>query len=411
MSDTAIKPSPTSNLVPPHVPPESVVHFDFRNDAGYHLDPHARIDELRKEHRAFYTPISRGLAGVGTWVFTHADDIRAIMQDPETFQSGGLRPFGKAIGDSWILIPIDLDPPDHGKFRTWLNPIFSPKVINGLSDRVRNRAIELVEGLRGRTSCEMIEAFARPFPVSIFLELLGLPLSEIDRLVEIEEAILHAPPDAQLRGIRDLRDYLAEQIALRRQAPGDDLLSFAVKGQIDGRPTTEDEVMGVCFMMFLGGLDTVTSTLGYMFRYLGEHPLQQEKLRQDPSLIPSAVEELIRAYGVVTTGRFATKDVTIGGIFVKKGDNVSMPMTAANRDPAEFPDPTDLDFERSPNRHSGFGYGPHRCIGSHLARREAIVAIEEWLARLPPFRVAEGAQMESSGTGVVCLNQVPLIWD
>jgi cytochrome P450 len=399
-----------ATAIPAHVPPEAVVRFDFRTDADYHRDPHARMDALRARYRAFYTPYPRGLAGVGTWVFTRAEDIRAIMQDPETFQSGGARPMSKTLGDSWVLIPTDLDPPEHGKFRTLLNPIFSPKRIASLEDKVRARAAELIEGLKGGTSCELIAAFGRPFPVSIFLELLGLPLSQIDQLVHIEEAILHGAPSDQLGGIRALRDYLAEQIAIRREMPTEDLISFAINAEVDGRPTTPDEVMGICFMLFLGGLDTVTSTLSYVFRYLAEAPDQQAKLRADPSLIPSAVEELVRAYAVVTTGRFATRDVTVGGVFIKKGDNVSMPMAAASRDPTEFDQPTEVVFERSPNRHSAFGFGPHRCIGSHLARREVIVALEEWLRRLPPFRLQAAAQMSSSGTGVISLDQVPITW-
>lgn len=397
--------------VPAHVPPELVEWFSFREDEGFRQNPHDRLEELRARHRVFFTPFSRGLTGLGTWVFTRGEDIRAVLQDPATFASGGLRPFARAIGDDWTLIPIDLDPPYHASFRQILNPIFSPNRMKLLEDKVAARAAELIEAVRGGTACEFVEAFARPFPVTIFLELMGLPLSEMPRFVRIEEAILHGASDVQLGGIRELRDYLAEQIAARRATPADDLIGHAITAQVDGRPLTDNEVMGISFMLFIGGLDTVTSTLGYLFRHLAEHPSDQQRLRDDPALIPDAVEELLRIYNVVTTGRRATRDVAFAGVHIKAGDNLALPTTLASRDPAEFADPLDADFGRSPNRHSAFGYGIHRCLGSHLARRELVAALREWIARIPPFRLAEGAAMRSSGSGVVALDQVPLAWD
>ncbi len=409
MADTATL-AQTTKPIPAHVPPEMVMEFRFQDDAEFQRDPYARFDALRARGRAIYTPFARGVGGTGGWVFTHAEDIRTIMQDPETFRSSGVRKTGQVIGDNWVLIPTDLDPPEHGKFRTLMNPIFSPKRMALLEERVRSLAVELIEKMKGRSSCEVIADFARPFPVGIFLEMLGLPADQIDRLVEIEETILHTPHHEQVNGIRALRDYLAVEIEARRKVPTDDLITFAINSQVDGRPANDDEVMGMCFMLFLGGLDTVTSTLSYVFHYLATNPDQQAKLRADLSLIPDAVEELIRTHAVVTTGRIATRDVTVGGVFIKAGDYISMPMGGASRDPAEFERPTEVIFERSPNRHSAFGYGPHRCIGSHLARRETVIALEEWLTRAPPFRLQPGAKISSTGSGVVSLNQVPIVW-
>jgi cytochrome P450 len=251
----------------------------------------------------------------------------------------------------------------------------------------------------------------RPFPVTIFLELMGLPLEEMNRFVDLEESIIHGTHEKQLGDIRALRDYLAGQIALRRKNPTDDLVSFAITSQLDGQPLNDNDVMGMSFTLFIAGLDTVTSTLSYMFRHLAENFDQQQRLRDNLDLIPDAVEELLRVYNVVTTGRRATRDVEIAGVLIKAGDNLALPTTLASRDPEEFENPQNVDFSRNPNPHSAFGAGPHRCIGSHLARRELTAAVREWLAHVPPFRIAPGAIMHSNGSGVVSLDQVPLVWD
>lgn len=402
---TAVAPA-----VPAHVPRNLVELFSFHEDTGFKHNPHDRLEELRKLHRVFYTPFSRGLTGQGTWVFTRGEDMRAVLRDTETFASGGLRPFAQAIGEDWTLIPVDLDPPLHAKFRRILNPLFSPSAMKRLDEKVNIRAAENIAAFVADGECDFITAFARPYPVSIFLELMGLPLSEMAKFIRIEDALIHGTPQTQLAGIREARDFLVKEIDARRSNLGDDLISHALKARIDDQPLTADEVLGISFMMFLGGLDTVTSTLGYMFRHLAEHPQDQQQLRDDSALIPDAVEELLRLYNVVTTGRRATRDVDFAGVHIKAGDLIAMPTNFASRDPAEFDEPSVTRFERSPNRHSAFGFGIHHCLGSQLARRELVAAVREWLAAVPPFRLKDGAQLRSSGSGVVALHTLPLVW-
>lgn len=397
---------------PAHIPPEQVELFDFEADPGYMQDPQGRLNALRDRHRVFYTPKGRkALLGGGTWVFTHAADIRQVLQDPAAFRSGGNRPFGKALGEDWVLIPIDLDPPEHDRMRGFMNPLFSPKRVAALGDKVERRAIGLIEPLVAKGGCAFVEDFARPFPVTIFLEMFGLPVTEMPMFVRWVEAIIHQQGPVQLAAMRELRDHLAVVIEDRRREPRDDLISHAVTGEIDGVRLTYDEIMGMCVMLFMGGLDTVTSSLGFIFRHLADNPQQQSMLRADPSLIPTALEELLRTYPIITTGRIAARDVDIAGAHIKAGENVACPLACASRDPAEIPDPTHVDLTRSPNRHSAFGFGPHRCIGSHLARRELAVAVEQWLKRVPPFRVAPGARLSAKGAGVVALQSLPLVWD
>ncbi|MEP0316017.1 MAG: cytochrome P450 [Hyphomonas sp.] len=395
---------------PPHIPAELIVPFDFRGDKEYSNDPHKRLDSLRDDYRAFYTPFPRGMGGQGVWVFTRAEDIRAVLKDPQTFASGGLRPFAKAIGEDWTLIPVDLDPPIHSQFRTLLNPVFSPKSMKSMELVILERAEEMTTALTDQKEVDFVPVFARPYPVSIFLELLGLPLDGMEDFIEIEENILQNSGDAQIAAIRQLRDYLAGQIDDRRRNRGDDLISFAVHAEVAGRPLTDDEVMGICVMMFIGGLDTVTSTLGYHFLHLARHPEEQQRLRNHPLLIPGAVEELLRVYNVVTTGRRATRDVEIAGVRIRAGDLLALPTTLASRDPNECPHASEVDLDRESAGHSAFGFGPHRCIGSHLARRELTAALTAWTTRLPMFRLKEATIPRSSGSGVIALESLPLVF-
>lgn len=412
MSEPKQQGCPVAHTAPAHIDPANVELFDFENDEGYHRDPQGRLNELRNSHRVFYSPKGRkALLGGGTWIFTHAADIRAVLQDPATFKSSGNRPFGKALGENWVLIPIDLDPPEHDRMRGFMNPLFSPKKVAQLSTKIEQRAIELIEKFRHNTGCAFVEEFARPFPVTIFLEMFGLPVSEMERFVVWEEAIIHSQGPGQLAAMRELRDYMAEVIADRRLNPKDDLISLAVTTEVEGKKLTYDEIMGMCIMLFMGGLDTVTSELGFIFRYLAENPGKQQWLRENPSLIPTALEEILRIYPIITTGRIATRDVEIGDVKISAGENVACPLACASRDPAEIENADQIDLERNPNRHSAFGFGPHRCIGSHLARRELVVAIEQWLKRVPPFRIAPGATLAASGAGVVALHSLPLVWD
>ena len=403
--------APASFPIPAHVDAAHVELFDFDNDPQYAVDPQARLSGLRAKHRVFFTPKGRkAILGGGTWVFTHAEDIRSVLQDPATFRSSGNRPFGQALGEKWVLVPIDLDPPDHTRMRGFMNPLFSPKRINDLTAEIYARADELIAPIKGKKECAFNEEFARPFPVSIFLELFGLPTSEMARFVHWVELIIHGQGAPQLQGMRELRDHLRDVIEERRRNPKDDLISHAVTGRIDGQALSYEEIMGMCVMLFMGGLDTVTSALGFIFRHLADNPDQQAMLRADPSAIPTAIEELLRLYPIITTGRLASRDVEIGGALIKAGENVACPLVCASRDPEEFENPDAVDLARTPNRHGAFGFGPHRCIGSHLARRELNIAVEQWLAHLPPFRVKPGVKLSAQGAGVVALTQLPLVF-
>lgn len=389
--------------IPDHVPPTLVVNFDFRTGLGDR--PHEAVAALHNGPRIVYSPVNHHhKPGVGTWIPTWAEDIRAVLQNTEAFSSKVVR------SDSLLtLIPLELDPPNHSSFRALMNPLFSPARMKALEEKIRSRARELAERCRDKGNTEFVNDFARPLPVGIFIDLMGLPAEDLDRFLHWEQLIIRDMPSRAL-AMQEVSAYLKDLIADRRKNPTDDLISFAVKGQVDGRALDDAEIMGICVLLFMAGLDTVTSSFSFQFRHLAEHPADQERLRRDPSVIPAAIEEMFRAYAVVNTTRYATRDIEVAGVTIKKGDNVTCSTILACRDPREFENPNVVNFDRTANAHNAFSYGPHRCIGSHLARRELIVGMEEWLKVIPPFRLSPDADLVANGGGVFALEALPLVW-
>jgi cytochrome P450 len=252
--------------------------------------------------------------------------------------------------------------------------------------------------------------FAFPFPVSVFLDLIDLPRSRIKEFQKWEYDMFHVPDMAVVASaVRNVVGYLREVMAERRKNPGDDFISYACKAEIDGRKLTDDELLGYCFNLYVGGLDTVSSHVTLQFRHLAEHPEHQAKLRADPTLIPAAVEEFMRAYAAVTTFRTVVNETQIRGVTFKPGDKVAMSTTLANRDPAAFEAVDEVRLDRQP-AHISFAFGIHRCIGSHLARREMVIAMEEFLKEIPEFRLKPGVEIVTHLGGIIQPNALQFIW-
>lgn len=395
--------------VPDHVPNELVRFLDFRTGLG--PCPHAQIAEFHKGPPVFYSPLShqdRGGKGKGSWILTRAEDIRKMLQEASLFSSA--QPRSHAMGESWKLIPLEMDPPEHAKFRAPLNPLLSPGRVAKLEPRMREMAVTLINEFKDKGECEFIRAFGEQMPVRIFLELMGMAEDELVKFRTWADTIVH---NREKRGeaMTEVKAFLEEQIAEHRKNPKEGtLVTEVLHFKAGDRPFTDEEVMGTVFLLFIGGLDTVVSSLSYHFRYLAEHPEAQKQLRENPEMIPDAVEELFRAFPVVTTGRFLTADTDMFGVPMKKGDMVTGSTLLSTSDPEEFENPEVIDLSRSPNRHNAFSFGPHRCLGSHLARREVQVAIDEWLKLIPEFRVKPGTEFVTLGGGVMGMKELPLVW-
>tara|TARA_R110001606_G_scaffold156044_7_gene298737 strand:- start:1544 stop:2677 length:1134 start_codon:yes stop_codon:yes gene_type:complete len=356
----------------------------------------------------FYAPHAYP-GGSPAWVVRRAEDLRKIYLDTDTFSSKDFSPFSKLAGDTWINTPVEIDPPEHAKYRAFINPLFTPKAMAKLDEKIRSYAAEYVESFREKSSCEFMADFAFEFPIKVFLELMDFPLSNTKQFLEWEYGLLHEMDMWKIaEATRNVVGFLREQIEDRRKNPRDDIISYALRVEIDGRKLTEDELVGFSFNLFIGGLDTVSTNMGHQFLHLARNPQDQKLLKENPKLIPNAIDEMMRAYAAVTTFRTCTKETEFGGVKMMPGDKVMMSTTLAGRDPEEFPNPEQVSFDRKP-RLLSWGFGPHMCVGMHLAKREMRIAIEEFVNRIPEFSVKPAHQIEYH-LGMIQPVTLPLVW-
>jgi cytochrome P450 len=396
---------------PAHVPPAMIRDYEFYYVGGSSKDTFQFLGDIHRDLDIFYNlradPI---ICPNGSWIVSSFELMNEVLQNPQVFSSRDMVRFSRLIGESWDLIPLELDPPDHGRIRLVVAPLFAPARMTKLGARIRQRADELIANFRAKGQCEFVGEFAVLFPVSIFLELLDLPRERLDEFVKWASGISHSfyPADRRAATLA-VRNYLRQIIEERRISPGDDIISQIVSSKSIGEPLTEEELIGLTFLIFIGGIDTVTATLGYTMAYLARNPDVYGRLRREPELIPAAVEEFVRAFSVVVAKRKLTRDVDFHGAPMKIGDYVTCVMGLADTDPKEFG--SEINLDRSANRHVGFGMGPHRCLGSHLARLELRVAIEAFLQHIPEMSLAPGAKLTSHGAGgVYGYDNVPLVW-
>ena len=392
-------------MTPDHVPAELVRDVDHVFGADFLADPFEAYRGLR-DQRVVWS-LNHG----GYWVLTRAEDIRAAYQQPELFSSASTG-IPAHVSRKEKLYPLELDPPDHTAYRRVIAPLFAPKAVTARTAAIDATAGALIDEFADRGRAEFVADFAEPFPTRIFTNILGLPVAEAPKFVAWNNTLLHSqdrPEDRRAAGI-EINDYLRDLIAARRAEPRDDVVSALLAGEIEGRPIELEEVQNLCFLLFIAGLDTVTAALSWCFRFLAEHPDHRRQIVENPDLIPSAVEELLRVHSFVNPARTATRDLEFAGVQMRKGDRVLLATALVAQDPAEFPDEAQVRFDRSANRHLAFGAGPHRCAGSHLARDELSTALALWHARIPDYAIDAGETVSIHAGGVFGLDRLPLVW-
>jgi cytochrome P450 len=353
--------------------------------------------------------------GVGV-IVSRQEDVAGLLRRPELFSSGA----GAAkLGNKRPLIPLQIDPPDHQKFRKLLDPLFSPQRMHELEDPVANVVNQLIDSFAG-DDIDFVTQFSLPFPSSVFLTMLGLPLAELPKLLEMKDGIIRPHvklgttvrhPDADA-----YREQTGESIysyfedVLDDRAPGDaDLLSHFLGAEVGGNRLSREEILDICFLFLVAGLDTVSAALDCFFRYLAENPSRRAELVGDPSIIPAVVEELLRwETPVMVVPRVATQDTELAGCAVSAGETVLAMIGSANTDEQHSPDAHEVRWNRSKNPHIAFGGGVHRCLGSHLARLELRIALREWHARIPDYAIEPGAELVHTA-GVRSLEAFPMI--
>jgi cytochrome P450 len=380
----------------------------------YTMPALAAAHQLELDDMRTRMPFFKDTWAQGFWVFTEANMIREAYQNAGLFSSSAVIP--NDPDPDYLLIPEQLDGPLHRQWRVLLAERFGMRAVNGMEDQVRRRCVELVENFAARGHVDFLNDFARRYPTSIFMELMGLPVEETDLFLRWEHQILHLTsdedPDRSLSraGVDEVTRYFSELIEDRRKSPRRDLVSEMLAWEIDGKSIPPADMLGFCLLMFQAGLDTVTSQLAYSWWHLATHDEDRRRVVADPSVIPWAIEELLRYYAFVNPARKVTEDTEYHGCPLKRGDMVMLPLSAATRDPGAFPDADKVVIDRKVNNHIAFGAGPHRCLGSHLARRELKVAMEEWHKRIPEYRLPAGFEVWEHGTTMFGINDLPLEW-
>jgi cytochrome P450 len=378
-------------------PPVNDWSSDFDHlDPRWVENPYPIWDELRETCPVAHTERFRGV-----YFPSRYEDVRAVAYDTEHFSSR--RIIVRETPPPRIPAPpITSDPPEHRPAKNLLLPAFTPDAIKEHEPRTREICARLVEGFADKSGCDAAVDYAQEIPVRVVAVMLGLPEEEGDRFRKWIHEILEAGitrPDILMKAMGETSAYFQAEIDKRKTAPRNDLITQLSRATIDGQPITEDHLLGALRLILIAGIDTTWSAIGSCFWHLAQHAEDRRRLVNEPALIPTAVEEFLRAYAPVTMAREVIKDVEIGGCPVKSGEMVLLSFPAANRDPRIFPDADRVVIDRKENRHAAFGLGIHRCIGSNLARMEITVALQEWLKRIPEFRLDPAAKVTwSEGT-------------
>jgi cytochrome P450 len=370
------------------------------------------LDSVQDDTR----PVLRNTEADGYWMFTDYATILDGLQHPELWSSSVIVPTEPDPPYKWI--PVMVDPPDHAKWRKVLADYFSPGRVKGMKEEQHRLVGELIDKLKPAGGCEYVGQMARVFPSLVFLNLMGMPLDHLDQFLEWEDMILHHEgigEEAQakrLEGMTHVMGFfsgLIEQRRADRNPDADDIVTAAIDWKIDGEPINDLELLNCLLLLFMAGLDTVAMESTYAMLHMATHPEDRRRITNEPDIIPRAVEELLRVYPMVQTARKATQDMDFHGCPVKAGDMAAFPLAMANRDDQMFPDGRSVDLDRGITRHIAFGAGPHRCLGSHLARQEMAILLEEWHKRIPEYEVA--AEPIEHGGQMFGLNALELRWN
>jgi cytochrome P450 len=386
-------------------------------DPDYIVDPFIVWDDLRHS-----CPIARSERWGGTWMPTTYADVNAIAHDIAHFSSSDVGVLNQqdpdveekpiSAGGIPVLPPISVDPPLHTWTRRLMLPWFSHRRVEEMETITRELCRSLLAKVVHQGHADAARDYAQQIPVRIISLVLGVPEDMSDSFTGWVRDVLEFAHDERRReaGAEAVGLYLYEQVQRRKSEPGDDLISELLHTEVEGEQITDEVVLGIAALTLIAGVDTTWSAIGSSLWHLATHPDDRRRLVAEPDLLPTATEELLRAYSPVTMARVVSSDVEVNGCPMHAGDKVLLNFPAANRDPAVFDRADEVVIDRQLNRHLAFGAGIHRCAGSNLARMEVRVAIEEWLRAIPEFRLADGAEVLWAGGQVRGPRQVPVVF-
>lgn len=395
-------------LVPDHIRDDQIVDYDFLEDSRIE-----KVDDVQVGLHAlhsdapdiFYSPRNGGF-----WVVTRQNLMSKVLRDPEHFSSRVVE-IPRIYSDN-VMIPLNLDPPEHLPFRIVLMRHFDPKSIRAMEPTIRDWASRLIDAFVDKGRCEFAEEIGAAFPVSVFMRLMGYPLERFEEF----RGIIHdffrpdiSAPD-RVKVQNKIIGIVAEYFDLRRNEPRDDLISKLLEEKVRDRKLTSSELNSIGFLLFLAGLDTVANTLTFTFNYLAQDSALQARLAAQPEIIPDFVEEALRRFSIIQQPRIVKKDFEFLGAQLREGDMIVCSLPLAGMDERKNPNPEVFDVDRKDRTHLAFSTGPHTCIGNYLARLEMRVLTEEWMKRIPRFWRAAGDRPQWRSGGVAALSKVNLEW-
>ena len=395
-----------SKALPAHVAAERVFDFDIYADPRISDDVQGSLAQAIGDAPDIFWSTLNG----GHWLIRRYEMIEAIVKDPEHFSVREMQI--PRVKNPPKFIPLSLDPPENIPYRQAMMPKFSPKAIRELEPRIRDWAVRIIDEVAAKGECDFVRDVSSLFPVSIFMELMGMPTTRLREFRALADAFFRVQGQsdemdalgAQILGM------LAEFINDRRANPGDDLISHFLSVDVGGRTMAMEEILAMCFVLFLGGMDTVTNVTGFSYQYLAQDPALQARLAAEPALIPKFVDEAIRCFSVINTPRLVIKDCERFGVKFREGDMVLCMLAMAGRDERVNANPNMFDLDRANPVALTFSAGPHLCVGHILARAEIRVLTEEWLKRIPSFTAVPGMKHGFRIGTVTAIESLPLSW-
>lgn len=401
----------TATATPAHVPADRIVDIDIYMPPGIEAHGfHKAWSDLTASNPAVvWSPRNEG-----HWIALGGEALQEVQADADRFSSR-IIVLPKSVGELHGLIPTTIDPPEHRPYRQLLNAHLNPARIRGLSDNIRQTAIDLIEGFASRGHCNFSAEYAEQFPIRVFMALVNIDASEAPKIRHWAECMTRPGMDMTFDEAKQaFFRYLEPLVDERRANPGEDMLSRMLDADLatDGgtRKLTRDEALSLSTQVLIAGLDTVVNVLGFIMRELADNPALRADLRARGGDTIPVVNELFRRFGLVSIAREVRRDTEFHGVTLKAGDMIAIPTQVHGLDPSVNPDPLVIDPDRRRARHSTFGSGPHMCPGQELARKEVAITLEEWLKRIPDFAVGPDSDLSPVPGIVGALRRVELVW-
>lgn len=389
--------------VPAHVPKDLVVDLDIYDVPGGEVDPHTAWRKFQGRGPLVYSPYNGGC-----WIPTEGEDVFNITRNTKLYSSRQL-----AIpdpGDEEPMLPIQADPPVHSQHRANIQPFFSPAAVEEADPKMRELTIGLIEGFKHKKSVDFVQEFALQLPVTIFLDMAGLPHTDRWLLRDMIQKFLDSADPADKKAAHDaIHDYMNGWVDKRIAEPGDDMISKVTQATVDGRLYTRSEMLSMLTTLLHAGLDTLSTMMSFVALHLARHPEDREYIRQRPDRIDAVIQELLRRFPGPNVGRVVAEDHVFRGVKLKKGDRVFLILSFFNQNPVTLSNPDEIDFSRSA-RHITFGAGPHTCAGALLARRQLAIFVSELVTRVPDFEIDPVRGFKLRATPMNIVDELWLKW-